>query len=101
VENSLTKQKNSRLGATAAIPIGKRQSLKFGYSNGTYIRYGGNYQNVSVARQYPWLGDLTDGKQDLNKEVVGLVKDDSSLSACRAKQSALSILTGYKARLSS
>jgi hypothetical protein len=43
VENSLTKQKNSRLGATAAIPIGKRQSLKFGYSNGTYIRYGGNY----------------------------------------------------------
>ena len=56
VENSLTKQKNSRLGATAAIPMGKHQSLKFGYSNGTYIRYGGNYQNVSVAWQYSWLG---------------------------------------------
>lgn len=56
VENPLTKQRNSRLGGTAAIPISKHQSLKFGYSNGTYIQYGGNYQNVSVAWQYSWLG---------------------------------------------
>jgi len=56
VENSLTKQKNSRLGCTAAVPITKHQSLKFGYSNGTYIQFGGNYQNVSVAWQYSWLG---------------------------------------------
>ncbi len=56
VENSLTKQQNSRLGSTAAIPISKHQSLKFGYSNGTYIRFGGNYQNVSIAWQYSWLG---------------------------------------------
>jgi hypothetical protein len=56
VENPLTKQANSRLGGTAAIPISKHQSLKFGYSNGTYIQYGGNYQNVSVAWQYSWLG---------------------------------------------
>ena len=56
VENPLTREKNSRLGATAAIPIGKHQSLKLGYSNGTYIQYGGNYQNVSVAWQYSWLG---------------------------------------------
>jgi hypothetical protein len=26
------------------------------YSNGTCIRFGGNYQNVSVAWQYSWLG---------------------------------------------
>ena len=34
----------------------KHQSLKFSYSDGTYIRYGGNYQNVSAAWQYSWLG---------------------------------------------
>jgi hypothetical protein len=56
VENSLTKQENSRLGCTGAIRVAKHQSLKVGYSNGTYIRYGGNYQNVSVAWQYSWLG---------------------------------------------
>jgi hypothetical protein len=56
VENPLTKQENSRLGGTAAIPITRHQSLKFGYSNGTYIQFGGNYQNLSVAWQYSWLG---------------------------------------------
>jgi hypothetical protein len=56
VENPLTQQANSRIGATISIPTSKRQSLKFSYSNGTYIRFGGNYQNVSVAWQYSWLG---------------------------------------------
>jgi hypothetical protein len=56
VENPLTKRTNSRLGGTAAVPITKHQSLKLGYSGGTYIRFGGNYQNVSVAWQYSWLG---------------------------------------------
>jgi hypothetical protein len=56
LENPLTKQTNSRLGGTAALPITKHQSLKFSYSSGTYIRFGGNYQNVSVAWQYSWLG---------------------------------------------
>jgi Putative MetA-pathway of phenol degradation len=56
IGNSLTKQRNSRLGATASVPVSKHQSLKFSYNNGTYIRFGGNYQNVSVAWQYSWLG---------------------------------------------
>ncbi len=56
VENSLTTQRNSRLGGTAAIPVGKRQALKFNYSDGTYIRYGGNYQSVSIGWQYSWMG---------------------------------------------
>jgi hypothetical protein len=56
IENPLTKQENSRLGGTAAIPVTKHTSLKFSYSNGTYILFGGNYQNVSVAWQYSWLG---------------------------------------------
>jgi hypothetical protein len=56
VENQLTLQANSRIGATAAVPITNHQSLKFSVSDGAYIRYGGNYQNVSVAWQYSWLG---------------------------------------------
>jgi hypothetical protein len=56
VENPLTFQKNSRIGVTASIPVSKHQSLKFSYNDGAYIRYGGNYQNISVAWQYFWLG---------------------------------------------
>ena len=56
VQNPFTQQTNSRLGGTVAVPISKHQSLKLSYSDGTYIRYGGNYQNVSVAWQYSWLG---------------------------------------------
>jgi hypothetical protein len=56
LENPLTADRNSRIGGTASIPVTKHQSLKFSYSNGAYIRYGGNYQRVSVAWQYSWLG---------------------------------------------
>jgi hypothetical protein len=56
VQNPLTVQRNSRIGGTASIPVTKHQSLKLSYSNGDYIRYGGNYQNISVAWQYSWLG---------------------------------------------
>jgi hypothetical protein len=52
VEDLATLQANSRIGATASVPITKRQSLKFSYSNGAIARYGGNYQNVSAAWQY-------------------------------------------------
>jgi hypothetical protein len=56
VQNPLTQESNSRLGGTVSIPITKHQSLKFSYNNGTYIRFGGNYQSVSAAWQYSWLG---------------------------------------------
>jgi hypothetical protein len=49
-------QANSRLGATASFPIGKHQSLKFSYSAGTYTTFGGDFQTVSAAWQYSWLG---------------------------------------------
>src|SRR5262249_39612856 len=55
-ENPLTQNKNSRVGGTVSVPLSKHHSLKFSYNNGAYIRYGGNYQNVSVAWQYSWLG---------------------------------------------
>jgi hypothetical protein len=56
IGNPDTVQTSSRIGATASIPLSKHQSLKVSYNNGTYIRFGGNYQNVSVAWQYSWLG---------------------------------------------
>ncbi|MGC2529576.1 MAG: transporter [Candidatus Acidiferrum sp.] len=56
IQNLATKQTGSRLGGTASFPITKHQSIKISYSNGTYIRFGGNYQSVSVAWQYSWMG---------------------------------------------
>jgi len=56
IENVNTYQKNSRIGATASIPLTRHQSLKFSYSNGDYVLYGGNYQSVIVAWQCGWLG---------------------------------------------
>jgi hypothetical protein len=56
IQNLQTRQTSSRIGATGSVPLGKHQSIKISYSNGTYIRFGGNYQNVSVAWQYSWLG---------------------------------------------
>lgn len=58
VENRATLQKNSRVGATAAIPITLHQSLKFSYDRGAVIRFGGKYQAVAVAWQYGWIGSL-------------------------------------------
>jgi outer membrane putative beta-barrel porin/alpha-amylase len=51
-----TQQAGSRIGGTVALPFTKHQSLKIAYSNGTYIRFGGNYQNLQVAWQYSWIG---------------------------------------------
>lgn len=56
VQNPSTLQGNSRVGATASIPLSRYQSIKISYSNGAYIRYGGNFQNVSFAWQYSWVG---------------------------------------------
>lgn len=56
VENPSTLQRSSRIGGTVSIPVTKHQSLKFSYNRGAYIRYGGNYQNVSIGWQYSWLG---------------------------------------------
>ncbi|MGC1298115.1 MAG: transporter [Alloacidobacterium sp.] len=56
IQNLQTKQTGSRIGGTGSIPLSKHQSIKISYSNGTYIRFGGNYQNLSVAWQYSWLG---------------------------------------------
>ena len=56
VEDPRSLQSNSRIGVTASVPVSKHQSLKFSYSNGAYVRLGGDYQTVSVAWQYSWIG---------------------------------------------
>ncbi len=56
IENPATLQANSRVGATASIPVSKHHSVKFSYSYGAIARYGGQFQNVSLAWQYSWLG---------------------------------------------
>jgi hypothetical protein len=56
VPNPDTKQTSSRIGATAVFSLSKHSSIKISYSNGTYVRFGGNYQSVSAAWQYSWIG---------------------------------------------
>jgi hypothetical protein len=56
VENPNSLQRNSRIGCTASLPVNKHQSLKVSYNRGAYIRYGGNFNNISVGWQYSWLG---------------------------------------------
>lgn len=51
-----TSVRNSRIGCTFSFPISKHQSIKMSYNNGAYVRYGGNFQNVSVGWQYTWQG---------------------------------------------
>jgi hypothetical protein len=56
ITNPGTRQTSSRLGATLSVPVAKHQSFKFAYSRGSYVRFGGDYQNVQVAWQYSWVG---------------------------------------------
>jgi hypothetical protein len=51
-------QRNSRIGTTASVPLGRRQSIKASYSAGAVTRIGGNFKTVSVGYQYLWGGGL-------------------------------------------
>ena len=64
IRNLDTKQTSSRIGATISLPYTKHQSIKISYSDGAYIRFGGNYQSVSMAWQYSWLGKPYTSKRD-------------------------------------
>jgi hypothetical protein len=57
VENPATLQKNSRIGVTAAFRLSRHQSLKLGYAQGAYVRFGGDYKIASAAWQYSWIGE--------------------------------------------
>ncbi len=46
---------NSRLGATASFPLGRRQSFKVAYSDGVSVRTGSNFRVFSVGWQWLWI----------------------------------------------
>jgi hypothetical protein len=56
VESPATLQRSSRVGVTAALPVSRHQSVKLGYADGAYIRFGGDYRVFSIAWQYAWIG---------------------------------------------
>jgi hypothetical protein len=55
VENPATLQKSSRIGVTASSPLTRHQSIKVGYADGAYVRFGGDYKIASAAWQYSWV----------------------------------------------
>lgn len=48
-------QKNSRVGLTLAVPVGRRQSVKLSWAKGATTRIGGDFQTLAVAWQYLWF----------------------------------------------
>ena len=56
VENPATRQQSSRVGVSASFPLTRHQSVKASYANGAYVRFGGDFQVVSLAWQYSWIG---------------------------------------------
>src|SRR5947208_4871378 len=55
-ENNM--QENSRVGATFALPVSKRNSIKFYVSTGLSTRTGSNFTTGGIAWQYRWGGGL-------------------------------------------
>ena len=51
-------QQNSRLGATLALPIDVRNSVKFYASGGVHARTKNNYNLLGIAWQHRWGGGL-------------------------------------------
>ncbi|MGD8329709.1 MAG: transporter [Acidobacteriota bacterium] len=51
-------QKNSRVGATFAVPLDARQALKFNYSRGAFTTIGADFHSFSVGYQFLWGAGL-------------------------------------------
>jgi len=50
------RQANSRVGITVALPVGKRNSLKFSVSRGAIVRIGQNFTTFAVGWTTSWIG---------------------------------------------
>jgi hypothetical protein len=48
-------QRNSRIGATLSLPLGRWQSIKVAYSTGATTRIGGDFDTLAVAWQRIWM----------------------------------------------
>src|SRR4029078_11428773 len=46
---------NARIGATLAVPVGRRHSIRVGASKGAVVRFGANFSTVSIGWQTAWL----------------------------------------------
>ena len=46
---------NSRVGATLAVPVGRRHSVKLAVSRGAIIRYGADFTTFSIGWQTGWV----------------------------------------------
>jgi hypothetical protein len=51
-------QQNSRLGATLAVPLDRRNSVKLYASSGVHARTGNNFDLFGIAWQHRWGGGL-------------------------------------------
>jgi hypothetical protein len=49
------RQSNTRIGATVALPLGKRQSIKGSFSTGAATRTGTDFNTVGVIWQMAWI----------------------------------------------
>lgn len=47
--------KNSRIGATFALPLNQQQSLKVAWAKGVVTRFGGDLNTFAVGWQYTWF----------------------------------------------
>jgi hypothetical protein len=48
-------QRNSRYGATLAVPIGRRSGLKVAWARGLTTRIGGDFDTLAVGYQFVWF----------------------------------------------
>jgi hypothetical protein len=48
-------QRNSRVGATLSLPVGRQQSIKFSGSTGATTRIGANFNTFAAAWQWTWF----------------------------------------------
>jgi hypothetical protein len=55
---NLELQKNSRVGVTLAVPVNRRQSVRFAYSRGAYTTIGADFNSFGVSYGYVWGGGL-------------------------------------------
>ena len=51
-------QKSARVGATLAIPLAQRHSIKLWYFAGLYTRLGSDFDNLAIVYQYRWGGGV-------------------------------------------
>jgi len=56
VANTASFQRSSRAGITASVPVTAHQSIRLSFSEGAYVRHGGNYRQIFASWQYGWLG---------------------------------------------